>query len=184
MARGMKSSSRQDGAQPNRAQRRQNSKVERSSTRKSASIPRSTNLNKLPTWMKIAIAAIVFTYCGGPSLLEFVSDQSQDKPHWFLALVPLVVFSVAGYGWWSWKIAGTAKAAKRFPGQGVSPMERVHGRWRIRRAGPESSMQLHQASEHLKARESSRKYTTTVLQPAQASPRELGQVAVPQVSSV
>ena len=183
MARGMKSSSRQDGAQPNRAQRRQNWKVERSTTRKSISNPRSTNLSKLPTWMKIAIAAIVFTYCGGPSLLQFVSERSQDKPQWFLALVPLVVLSVASYGWWSWKFAGAARAAKRFPGQGVSPMERVHGRWRIRRAGSESSMPLHKASERLKPREPSRKYTTTVLQPPAASCRELSQVAVAHVSS-
>ncbi|WPA98368.1 uncharacterized protein RHO25_002980 [Cercospora beticola] len=183
MARGMRSSSRQDGAQPNRAERRQILKVEQSNTRKIASKSGSTNLNKLPTWMKIAIAAIVFTYCGGPSLLEFVADQSQDKPQWFLALVPLVVLSVAGYGWWSWKIAGTTRAVRRLPGQGVSPMERVHGRWRMRRAGTESSVPSQQPPGQLKIRQPSKNHTMTVLQPPQASPGELSQVAVPQVTS-
>lgn len=169
-----------EGAPPNRTDKRRTLKDEVARAKRSISDTKpGIDLKTMPSWMKIAGIAIVFSFCGGAFLLEVIANGSLSNSQAAFLLVSIVVLGVAAYGWWSSKLRMSSETGNKVShshSQGAHPMERVHGKWRMEAPNTTPGLLAPTTAVQRKERQPSKKYQI-VPRTAITSPVEMGHLA-------
>ncbi|KAI5361493.1 hypothetical protein Slin15195_G126080 [Septoria linicola] len=173
-----------EGMLPNRLKRRNQIKEDREEGKRAEHMPtylrKSSNLSATPLWSKILLGGIFFAYCGGVEILDAISSYSRGDSLRLILVSAAVIFGVTIYCVWSWWFAKKRAALDTGVARdrGESPVEMIHGKWRLKRKGAVKALPAQKTSGQSKERKPSKKYGMSD-QPAPApSPIELAQLGV------